>query len=115
MKGSKIFAVFLFGSVVGCVGIGDSALRVKGRVVGADGMPVEDCQLERWKNDILADSQRVDSSFLTTFTLPLGKSRFSLRLNCERQDEVHDLGVIEVKGTEKYADPVDFGTIKLSR
>ena len=95
--------------------MGDSAFKVKGHVVDADGGGIEDCQLERWEEGSLIESQRVDSRFLTTFTIAPGKNRFSLKLNCDHLGEMRDLGVIEIKGTEKYADPVDVGTITFGR
>lgn len=99
---------------VSCMG-GDSAFKVRGTVVGANGATVDSCLLELYlaKNGQLVDKATVGNNFEESFVIAPTIDEYYMVVRCNGHS--HQTAVYELGDIEHFNTPIDLGKITLKR
>ena len=99
---------------VSCMG-GDSAFKVRGTVVGANGTIVDNCLLELYlsKTGQLVDKATVGNNFEESFVIAPTIDEYYMVIRCNGQS--YQTAVYELGDIEHFNTPIDLGMITLKR
>lgn len=97
--------------------VGDSAFRVRGKIVPVDGSQPNVCELQivREQGERLAASRQVTATFLESFTLAPGFHRYYMLLRCEGYAGQHKTQSYELGGSRHHSPPLDLGLISIAK
>lgn len=97
--------------LAGCIGLGDSAARLRGTLEVAGNEP--DCRLTLLAAGIEIDARELQAPrFEETFVLPSGVKDYLVRVSCAGTDRVYER-TLELGDIARYRRGVDLGRIAL--
>lgn len=116
INGRFLLLALIFASTACAQGISDSAFRVSGEVVNQRGEPINECFMDVVSQDSseVEYTQKIDSKFKNTFTIEPGAHKFHLVIRCNSAKKPYRTGLIEIRGSERYENPILLGVIELS-
>lgn len=103
--------------LLGCVVIGDGALRVRGTVADPDGRKFASCRVSIHSEDhgLFDERDVAEAEFLVTFVVEPMRRRYRFSVGCRDALTVFDSGVVEGGDLATYYTPIDLGRIVLAR
>ncbi len=100
----------------GCIPIGDAALVVRGRIVDSSGPGYWNCWIALHdQNGKIVDSADVKPTFNKTFVIEPARRDYYFTLGCDGTASIYKTGVFTVRGGERFGNPIDLGTLVLTR
>jgi hypothetical protein len=100
-----------------CQMLGESAFKVKGRIISQEGKAINKCTLEVFlaSNDKLVDSREISVNFEESFVIAPKSQYYYMKISCVNCPSSHRIEIYELGNIEYYKKPIDLGEIVFAK